>query len=533
MARWRIGKPNLGLIFILVFGSILPAMGQQTQVSTPDGTRHFIVLVDSSWSMVANSLPPSPTSTKRNALEAGEQELASLLYSPGKVVDGPWYRPKRDLISVVHYGIDSKARADLAYIRLKDAQLETDYSRLVEQANPKLSKGRFLKAIHPSQHTNLNVLAWALPLGLWTAKVSKTKSIQETFIILLNDMQMNDGSMVLEGHTLEMHLTPTVRNRLNRRRKVFNDSVRLIDKNGLPGVWLQRHFGDGSDLVAITILKALPSTTFVAAGELTKLHPIDDLKLHRGRSGLTASIASDKSLVGSHATLRLTTNRTTRSKGFVLQRQSEVNLGEVPGQDAKAYLLVDRTATNSLLGTQIYQVLYMQSILLPSGSLVQALASWLFWLSIVGGTFMWAYYHALLARHFQLLLPGYVTPFLLPPLSQRVHSRHTTRQPSGNGEKAAVLVLPSRFIRAIFYRNTILNWDARLRMPKLPASAESANLMLLPRCVEFIWQDRPPISGEFEISIERRLRNGRNQRAQTNVRFFALPRPASMPLGKS
>ena len=152
ITRWR-ALPTLIVLTALVTSSKTQA--QQTQVVVPEGPRHFIVLVDSSWSMIANSLKPVPINTKREALASAEKYLTGLLYSPGKIIKGPWYRPKRDIVSVVHYGIDTEHRADLAYIRLKNARLDEDYARLIVKSNANLSRERFLKAIHPTVHTYL------------------------------------------------------------------------------------------------------------------------------------------------------------------------------------------------------------------------------------------------------------------------------------------------------------------------------------------------------------------------------------------
>ena len=195
------GRLKVCLQFLAILALSATTRAQQAEISIPDGPRHFIVLVDSSWSMIANSMRPAPPSTKREALATAERYLASLLYEPGRIVKGPWYRSNRDLVSIVHYGIDHERRADMAYIRLKDARLDEDYARLIERANPNLSRERFLKALRPTLHTNLNVLAWALPVGLAAARVPTRRPVEETFVILLNDMQMNDGSMVLEANT--------------------------------------------------------------------------------------------------------------------------------------------------------------------------------------------------------------------------------------------------------------------------------------------------------------------------------------------
>ena len=506
----------------LVFGLFAStACAQQTQITIPDGPRHFIVLVDSSWSMVANSLKPVPVGTKRQALASAERYLTHLLYSPNKGEKAAWYRPNRDLVSIVHYGIDTESRADQAYIRLKNARLDEDYARVVIRANPNLTRDRFQRAIHPTSHTNLNVLAWALPVGMEAARVPSKKPVQETYVILLNDMQMNDGSVVLEANTLGMHLSPGVREELGRKNKLFSNSVRLTDRNGLSGVWLQKTFGQDLDLVAITIFKAVPTTTNQAAGALTKLRPLDSLSISGSASGLQAHLSPEEKLIGSKAALRIQSDRESRVNEKLLTQQTDYQLGKVSGGNARAYLLVSRTASNPLLGSQTFQVLYEQPVMLPGESMVRSFGLGFVLLALIGSMLGWIYYNIFQARHFFLYLPGYVSSFALPPIAQRVNSRHRTRVPLSNGEVAAVLVLPSRLIRRIFYRNTTLHWDPRLRVPKLAADCESYSVLNLPRSVEFMWQDEPPSSGEFELWLDRKMSNGRNQRAQVSVRFLS------------
>ncbi len=465
-------------------------------------------------------MPPAAPNTKRKALAAAERELASYLFEPNHVVNGPWYRNGKDLLTVVQYGIDSLPRADLAYLRLKDARLDDDYVRKVIGAQSNVSRKQFIAALNPKVHTNLNVLAWALPLGLTTAAVPN-QQVQETYVILLNDAQMNDGSMVLEKHTLGLHLNQAAREKLAKQENLVEKSIRLTGKYGFSSAWFEKPFGEGTDLVVITAFKAVPTTTAAAAEGMGKLNPLDNLSIDGGITGLSASFDPESELNGARANLTIQSGKDKSSSNFILSPHTRTTLGLVPGQQGTATLAIAKSASNPLLGTQQFEVHFKQPILLPSGVRSRSFLALIVLLAGVVGVASWAYYHLVTAKHFKLWLPGYVTSFELPAMSQGATSRFIVRQPVGNGELAAVLTLPKGIVRALFYRNATLRWDPKLSLVG-HAEAEMAKIALLPSVAKFVWLDRPASSGEFVLSIERPLRSGRNQRAKINVRFLAL-----------
>jgi len=472
--------------------------------------------------MVARSLPPAPPNTKRKALAAAEKQLMSMLFDSGAVVPGTWYRRGQDLISVVQYGIDTKPHAEQAYLRLKDARLDGDYVRRVVQAETKLSRQRFQAALNPKIHTHLNILAWALPMGVSAAAVPG-RQVQETYVILLNDAQMNDGSIVLEMRTMGMHLNDAARQKLAAKQKLIDDSIRLTGKNGFSGAWFEKSFGDGMDRVVITAFKADPTTTASAAEPYLKLQPLDSLTFEDSREGLKASFDPGELLRGSSAFLSIAGPKAEASKSLILANHDELALKKIEGQHAVASLAIRKSSSNPVLGQQQFQVVYEQPVLLPAGARTRSFFLAFLSLAAVVALAVWGYYHAMLARHFRLWLPGYVTSFELPPVSQRIASRHIVRLPTETGELAAVLTLPSPLIRAIFYRQATLRWDPKLRLLKAPATLEIKDLMHLPTVTKLVWHDRPPTAGEFELTIERPAKNGRNQRAKINVRFLSLP----------
>lgn len=504
----------------VVFGLCNAAFAQQPAVRIPEGRRHFIVLVDSSASMTARSMPPAPPNTKRKALMAAERELASTLFDSNHIVKGPWYRKGVDLLTVIQYGIDTKPRADLAYLRLKDAKLDDDYVRRVIGARSDVSRKRFLAALNPKVHTQLNILAWALPLGLSAAAVPQ-EQVQDTYVILLNDAQMNDGSMVLEKHTMGMHLNPGARAKLAAREQLVESSVRLTGKAGFSSAWLEKSFGQDSDMVVITAFKAAPTTTTSEAEGMAKYNPLDSLRVDAGVSGLTASFNPEPELQGSDASLSIGSGHVTASRELILSPHNSVSFSGVDGQRGLVVLAVNKSASNPVLGIQKFQVLYEQTVVLPSSARTRLILGVMALFSVGICLAVWAYYHAVIAKHFKLWLPGYVTSFELPAISQSATSRYIVRQPVGNGEAAAALTLPPHFIRALFYRDATLRWDQKLCLGG-NSDAETAKLSQLPRVAKLLWKDRPASSGEFTLSIERKLKSGRNQKAKINVRFLAL-----------
>jgi hypothetical protein len=517
MTKWPLRWIVPAIAVIALYGK---CCAQQGTIRIPEGRRHFIVLVDSSASMVARSLPPAPPGTKRKALAAAERDLASYLFTPDRIVKGRWFRRGQDLITVVQYGIDSKPHADRAYLRLKDARLDSDYVRRILRADTNVDRKHFVAALHPKLHTNLNILAWALPLGL-SISAAPGRPVQDTFVILLNDAQMNDGSMVLEKHTMGMHLNETARQKLASAEKLVDASVQLTGKAGLSSTWFEKSFGQGSDLVVMTCFKANPTTTTSAAARYMAVNPLDSLRLEESGSGLIARLEPQPDQHSLSAALSLQAGNQATYGRFVLNPGSTVKLKGIAGQRAVATLSVTQVASNPVLGRQEFQIVYREPVLLPAGTRTRAVLCWILIavLALAGGA--WCYGQLTVARHFQLWLPGYVTSFELPALSQCATSRYIVRQPADNGELAAVLTLPSPLIRELFYRNATLRWDGKLSLKRFP-DTEMAKMNKLPKIAEFVWRDRPAAAGEFNLNIERPSRTGRNQRAKICVRFLAL-----------
>ena len=507
---------------IAVFGAIFPAWAQPAKFQIPDGARHFIVLVDSGTSIVGGSHFPVPADTKRKNLAAAKRELAEILYSPNRGQAEPWYRPGRDRISVVQYGIDTRPHAELAPSRLKNARLDDDYARRIIHAERRLSRNRFLAALTPRKRTHLSILPWAIPLGLSAAAVP-TYSIQETYVILLNDAPSNDGLLSVQNSRASDRLNSAARQRLAQTQKIAKDSLTLVGKNGTNGPWLEQRFGEGANSVVFTFFKAEPKTTVYRAAELARLHPLDNLTLEPSGIGIRATMDPDKILIGKTAQFRLDEPKRAEIVTTTLAPRTSLHLSDLGGMLGKASLVVTDSVPNLLLGKQQFQISYARSVVLLAGRRAEAAIQWICFALAASAIGIWAYVQAVLARHFQLWLPGYVTSFRLPPIAQKVASRHVLRLPVEVGELAAILILPSPLIRWIFYRNATLAWDSKLVVIGAPGDRHSAKLTELRTLTKFVCQQRPPTSGEFEFTIERPTKKGGNQRAKINVRFLSLP----------
>ncbi|HWD39811.1 MAG TPA: hypothetical protein VG944_13260 [Fimbriimonas sp.] len=520
------------------------AWAQVSGFSVPDGPRHFIVLVDSSFSMEATSQKPTPPGAKRAALRRAEDALASLLFDRGsEVPNQPWYRKGRDLLSVLYYGIDRQSQAASAYLRLRYADLGQDYMRVGALHSSSATKARFRKLLHPPFRTQLNILAWAMPLGVRSAAVSEHMSVQQTYVILLNDAQMNDGSMVLEDSTLSRHLSANVRQRLQQRQRQFTQLVRLTDANGQPQPLLTRGFGEYRDQVVITAFRATPTTTAAAVAKYEPVRALASSSVFRRGNTPAAVIQPPSLLRGRQAEVRLDGDHVNvASKPFRLADRNSValSLGRAPADSTAATLrlaVLDH-ASNPLLGQQAFDVNFDKAVVLPEGpgTLAAKVRYWGILVLAAGLAFAaagWYAYHRLVARHFRLWLPDYSQGLSLPPMRQGGTVHYITRMASSQSEAAAYLELPSPLIRRLFYPALRVHRDPRLVLLRAPSLADEATSVVtpdLPRFLELVWIERPLSAGMFDLSIEQQTRSGKSLLVQATIRFSGMrPINASPP----
>jgi hypothetical protein len=511
--------------FISLVALLVPtiALGQRIQV--PDGTRHFIILVDSSFSMVADSPAPNRRDAKRRALAEAEEELTSVLFDRGKVVNASWFRRGRDLITIVDYGFDSNGAANSAYKRLRWASLGSDYVRATTKASSELDRDQFGKRLRPRRRTHLNVLAWALPMGIDAASVGRFRPVQDTYVILLNDAQMNDGSMVLEKYTMGQHLNAKARARLQEKEKLFADSILLTDKDGSPGAMKQAAFGPSTDKVVLTVFRAMSTVSQRATEAYKELEPLENVDLGWSGNALDVKVHAPKQLNGMNGSLRIDgkvghSSTPVKVEGDVNSTISNLTR-EGAGKPAKLSLAITQQSTNALLGKQVFNIAFDREVLVPASSNSGKYTLWALGLLALAAT-GWAYHQRMVARHFRVWLPDYTLPTSLPPLANDVTTHFSSRVPKYDGEEAAWMELPHAFVRKIFYRDSTLRWDERLSVPG-HGEATEAKLTSLPRFVTFVWSGRPASGGEYDLVVERPKSGGRNHRLKATVRFLSLP----------
>ena len=512
--------------FLTLLGAVASLCGysqawsERSQITFPEGPRHFIVLVDSSTGMV-RSKSQVFLDAKTNALREAKTALTSMLFSPQEGSREPWYRKGKDRITVVHFGIGVGKQDTIAKDALKKARLDQDYVRRITHAESKMSARRFGLVLNPRVRTHFDLLPWALPLGVCAAAVPNY-SIQETYLLVLTDSRLNDSRADGRANLAKGFLNPTARQRLAGQTKLFEDSVQEVAYGGESEVWSQRQFGSGDDQVVLSITKLVPATTDAAATALAQSQPFTSLGLEQENNGLVASFHPPAALLGTKATVQISSRSGSDKKDLVLTPNALVHLRDPGGWTAHIGLIFHQSAKNPLLGRQNFQISVGETVTLPSGLRLGKLLAGVIVCLVLCLLGVWVYFQAVLARHVQLWMPGYVTSFKLPPLSQRVNSNHIVRIPVEIGDLAAIVVLPPLLIRYLFYSNAKLHWDSRLALTALKADSVSAKLISMPRVCKFICRDRTYAAGEFEFVFERNFKNGRNQRAQINVRFLAL-----------
>jgi len=443
------------------------------EVRVPDGPRHFIVLADA-------EIPPS---SNREALMTAEKALTSMLYDNGVMTKGPWYRNGKDLLSVVQYGVGDKK------------------VRLTVHADSALSRRSLLRAIRPRAYLDAKTVSAVATAGVGAAAVPN-RPVQETYVILINA-----GASHVTNIFGSAGLDTAWRRQVRKSLSVSE--------------YPERSFGQGTARAFIDLAEVKPRARRLAARTIARQHPLDSMSLRENGDELTAEFDFDGIPLGESANLSLVGQGETVRRTLTLWEHNSVRLRKPAGQRAVAGLAISLWFDDPILGRSQLVVYSEQPVLLPAGARSRLLWVIFFVLAIAGAAGVWAYRQALGAGHFKMWLPGYVTSFELPPLSQVATSHHVLRQPTETGELAAVLTLPPKLIRWIFYRQATLRWDARLQLIGGPENTVAVGLTDLPRATKLVWRDRPRTAGEFELTIE----NGRNRRATIDVRFLALPNP--------
>jgi len=507
--RWRAVFPAALAAFCLASN----AHAQPVQIKIPEGRRHFIVLVDASSQMVqgGGSLPDPEGASM--ALSEAEGVLASLLYTPDRVVKGPWYRGPKDYITVVQAGI---------YASETD-QPDGLFLRRAIWADTNVGRRRFLAALRPKQRPNSNNWAWALPIGLSAAAIPGVP-VQDTFVLVLGKESIAGEWQAFERPLANLKLSAAAARNLEKRKAGLRNSVQLMAGVGSNNNPLARTFGEGSAQVCISVLHAESLITQATEGALSRLHPLDTANVGGDDQGLFVDLATGSQWDSAHAKLAFRAGQTETSAEFTMAPKNHIRIKSVGGNDADLILTVNKSVSNPILGKQQIQAVYRRGVLLPPGIRLRWLFASLFGLVLVAIGLGRLYYRAVVIWHFHLWLPGYVADFELPSLVNRATSKQILRQRGEIGDIAAVLTLPSPLIRWLFYRNTRLTWDPMLRISEIP-DVTTAKLTELPTTVKLNWFDLTSTSGEFTLTIERRVVLGRNPRAQVRVRFLSSTPP--------
>jgi hypothetical protein len=513
------------LLLILIVGLATSAWAQT--VFVPEGPRHFIVLVDTTASMSSRISGPNPWA-KAQHLEQAEKLLGRALFHGSIHLRIPRYRAHQDLLTVIKYGIDKYRDSAHAYQRLKWADLTRDYIRRDVFARSGMTESQFRSALKVPQRdrTNLNVVAWAVPMALSAARVDPGRPVQDTYIVLLNDAQLNAGSVALEAFELGQWLGPVGTSELVKAQQLEEQNVRLTNARGAMTPLASNNVGGGKSLISIAAFEAAPLTTDAAASRLEQLTPLERLDI--GRSGPLLSIAFNppRALRGHQATIRLEGTVSVNAVSVDLEDRTTAQLGVPADADDKPATLVLTPlfqASNPILGQQEFTVSYRQQIVVPSSGAARRrfLANLATLLAVIlfPSLVIWIYFQIFAAREVQLRLMGYAVPFKLPPLSQNQRVRYEVRVPSWPEDIAAEIVIPGKFVRRLFYRDFAIRWDQKLQLQTFPPETTESNGAGLPRVLRFVWKPGTDPSYEVSIRLARRLPFVKAQQIDLTIGF--------------
>lgn len=504
---------------------LLARAASAQEVAVPEGETRFMVLVDRSWSMVGGKESRIPERQRRRAQKqsnfqhAVDAIVGALLDGPSggeSRLNLPRFQPGRDTVVVGRFGTDSGADSSQAWARLGDVRMD-EYLQVVYSPTGQPTRQGLRDSLSPGWPLrNLNILAWAVPMGFARMRPAPGQRVQTTYLVMLNDAQMNEGSIGLENEMYRPKLSTGAGATLDRAVADLIGHVRFVKERdqGLPGAVGRATFGDGEGMIVATVYKVVP----VGRGEGVPQGKPREVRAEWVREGtgwrLDASALAPEGTQGGEARLSLGSQD---GQWGPSDRRLGVSLAD-RRPEAKGYALpVTLTLANDypdpLLGVSRYTATYRDIAWVPpspaaKGGLFQAVLVGLAAFAVASVLAVWVGWRRWLTRDFKITLPGGGAALDLPPLSGTRAVEGWTRVPRTVDETAFVLWGPSRLVGRFFYRKATVRWDPRrLRVAGLDASGE-ARVRDLPRYASFVWVARDGGTENTTLQIVRRSRTG-------------------------
>lgn len=482
---------------------------------------HYILLIDASGSVVA-------TNAKRKAYYTGLTDvLLPTLYQEGFGENIPHFDPKRDVLTLLHFGIVSKGQFP-AYLRLRDYSLTKQYihPRFVQKQS--IAPEELRQLITPKQFYELTILAWAKQLALWVSRPETSKVISHrTFLIMLHNGISNEGSLAEEvsmaerwGYSADVQKVKELVNTIDR-------NYAFTDGKGKRGWGWQKQLRsdklDGQQRIFIEAYEVVSTAWAKWEADAEQLAPFAQLRLRWTReSGDTPEAilrtVTDERFLG---WLRLTENEggslalmygnAKATVPWKAKRAFEVPVSVSGGltcaQNTYTIILdVPISQSDSLLGSRTVHYTYRQFLLapLPFRCTLLFVIQRGVEIAILAFGFMAVIYYLYFRfyfTHIQVRLPGLVIPV---QVKRTGTVRATTPVSPKLGLEAFCLILPRTWLQHLLYRRAKVELEAHTGA-KIRLAKGTQSVLTLPTRedqVAAFWEEIPREPVDLTLSFQ-------------------------------
>ena len=458
-------------------------------VVAPEGPRHLIVLLDGSLN-------------RQGQMEASKY-LQKLMSSDDPEIG---FRLGKDYLTVAFYGFGGNHKS-----------FASQFVHPVLIQGRKFSASRLRRLFFTNRLYRSIPPDWVLPIALQRLKPSSQFQVQETEAILVT------GEQTAKPFSLSALQRVQLSSAQDTYRSFVNESPLSPATPGysqpfsVVAVKLEPVGLDFSKIewpAPSSVSLAWKGRELYAQVGLPSVYEGREIKLVVSSRGTAA--ASQEFTAETSNRLRLASDRIVESAG-----------------PATMTVEVADTVENPLLGsTRVFREVPLQ-VFLPAGPLawigklerlleLAALLAFAVWAGL------WYRREQKVGRHFGVWLPDYANPFLPSPLNGLKEEGMMSRAERGIGEVAAVVQLPNRWLKALFYRDASIRWDERLRGHGFEGT--SAAMQELPQFLALEWRDRELRGGDFDLWIERGREGKRHDRMKISVRYFSISDPEHLRL---
>jgi hypothetical protein len=489
---------------------VLTATGNSQTITYDRHPCHFIILVDASRSTQSRA-------TKTNYEKALREVLPTLLYEKGFGQSIPVFDPKQDVLTLLTFGVVIRSETP-AYLDLRNYDLSTQFIHPLILRRSNVESSDLNHQIVPHTYYEITALSWAKQLALWSLQGQLSSSTNHrTFLIAVNDGVANENSLTAEltlieqwGEADNIKKTHEIVSRTNDDYRFVNphvDKVPAGEEKKYHSVFIESYeIKSKSQLeweAEAKRFKPFKNLEFSWTKE-SGIQPVGNLHTEvqdQFIAWLRSSQTDGGQLSLAHGG-KLSTTSWTLDPAANLSVVIEGNLScEQESYEAALEIPVIR---HDVLGAATGRLKYTQPVTTPLP--VSCTRSFIFWWSVKGlliviglGVIAYLVFYRLFTTHIKLELPGLAIKIRVERTGK---IERNTPVPPANGLAAFSLLLPKKWVQAIFYRQaTITIHEVGNLKLDLPETFDKLSLRfpINQTSLSVIWNEAPRMPAELKL----------------------------------